>query len=70
MFDVMGGTRLALRPYDGVWIVVKLDPGDMLLFRGDVEHYGVGYPEQHFRGHAYGHAADFEKGAPSVYTRA
>lgn len=69
MFDVMGGTRLALRPYDGVWIVVKLDPGDMLLFRGDVEHYGVGYPEQHFRVHAYGHAADFEKGAPSVYTR-
>ena len=46
------------------------DEGDMLLFRGDVEHYGVGYPEQHFRGHAYGHAADFEKGAPSVYTRA
>ena len=44
MFDVMGGTRLPLRPYDGVWIVVELGIGDMLLFRGDVEHYGVGYP--------------------------
>ena len=69
MFDVMGGTRLPLRPYDGVWIVVELGIGDKLLFRGDVEHYGVGYPWKHFRGHAYGHAADFDKGAPSVHTR-
>ena len=49
---------------------VDITNGDMLLFRGDVEHYGVGYPVKHFRVHAYGHAADFEKGAPSVYTRA
>ena len=69
MFDVMGGTRLPLRPYDGVWILVELDIGDVLIFRGDVEHYGVGYAERHLRGHARKHGADFKKDKPSIYTK-
>ena len=51
------------------WILVELDIGDVLIFRGDVEHYGVGYSERHLRGHAYKHGADFKKDKPSIYTK-
>lgn len=33
--------------------VIKMEPGDMLLFRGDLVHAGAGYSELNFRMHCY-----------------
>ena len=47
------GTRLRIRPFGGDWTIVHLEPGDLLVFRGDVCHHGMGYAKQNVRVHAY-----------------
>ena len=38
---------------NGRWQTVALAVGDVLVFRGDVQHYGVGYAQLNDRVHAY-----------------
>ena len=38
---------------DGEAQLLELAVGDMLVFRGDLVHFGAGYDVQHFRIHAY-----------------
>ena len=52
-------TRLRVRPYGGDWQIVTLNPGDMLVFRGDVCHNGLGYATLNYRVHAYVYAPDY-----------
>ena len=54
---VQDGTRLRLRifggEHKGKWVVVELNRGDVLLFRGDVCHNGLGYAVENVRIHFY-----------------
>ena len=59
LYAVESGTRLRIRPLGGEWRVVRLEPGDMLVFRGDVCHHGMGYAREHVRVHAYVYAPGY-----------
>ena len=45
---IMPGTRLRLRA-NGRWQILELQVGDVLIFRGDVLHNGLGYPGENMR---------------------
>ena len=47
------GSRLRIQPFGEEWITVHLKPGDVLVFRGDLLHSGVGYDTPNIRIHAY-----------------
>ena len=53
IYALESGTRLRIRPFGQEWTVVHLKPGDLLVFRGDVCHHGMGYPRQNVRVHGY-----------------
>ena len=53
IWAIQDGTRLRIRPFDGEWTVINLKKGDVIVFRGDVRHNGVGYIEDNYRIHAY-----------------
>ncbi len=62
------GTRLRLRRRDdGAWTVVELAPGDLLVWRGDVCHHGMGYAEENFRVHAYVHPVNYHPSESHIY---
>ena len=42
-------------------VVVQLDAGDAILFRGDVLHAGACYPSEHWRMHEYWSPEDCER---------
>lgn len=52
MLAVMPGTRLRILANDR-WNILNLKVGDVVVFRGDVLHNGLGYPTEHVRIHAY-----------------
>ena len=62
------GSCLRIRPKDkeGAWTIVNLDPGDLLIFRGDVCHNGLGYARENVRVHAYVYPPDYNPGASSI----
>ena len=35
------------------WHILNLMVGDVVVFRGDILHNGLGYPREHLRIHAY-----------------
>ena len=53
VYSIQDGTRLRIKPLDGEWMIIRLKPGDMLVFRGDVCHNGLGYASENYRVHAY-----------------
>ena len=63
---IMPGTRLHIQPFDGEWTVVRLEPGDLLIFRGDVCHHGMGYAHENIRIHAYVYSPDYNPGPSSI----
>ena len=64
---LMPGTRLRIRRLDThKWVVVHLEPGDVLVFRGDVCHNGLGYASENVRLHAYVYPSDHKPGASSI----
>ena len=52
MLAVMPGTRLRIFANDK-WHILNLVVGDVVVFRGDILHNGLGYPREHLRIHAY-----------------
>ena len=52
MLAVMPGTRLRIFANDK-WHILNLMVGDVVVFRGDILHNGLGYPREHLRIHAY-----------------
>ena len=62
----MPGTRLRIRPFGGEWTVVRLEPGDLIVFRGDVCHHGMGYARENIRIHAYVYSPDYKPGPSSI----
>jgi hypothetical protein len=52
-YAIEGSTRIRIKPLDGEWMTIHLKPGDMLVFRGDVCHCGLGYASVNHRVHAY-----------------
>ena len=44
---------MRLRPFGGEWTTIHMKRGDVLIFRGDVCHYGMGYDHVNFRVHFY-----------------
>ena len=53
IWAVEEGSRLRIHPIGGEWTIIRLRPGDVLVFRGDVCHNGLGYPKPNIRVHAY-----------------
>ena len=60
------GTRLRLRTHAGVWHIVTLQAGDILLFDGGVWHNGLGYPTGNDRVHGYLRPAGYNAGTRAV----
>ena len=60
------GTRLRLRTHAGVWHIVTLQAGDILLFDGGVWHNGLGYPTGNDRVHGYLRPAGYNAGSRAV----
>ena len=50
---IQDGTRIRIRTFVGEWVTVIMQRGDVLIFRGDVCHYGVGYEQRNVRIHFY-----------------
>ena len=48
------------------WVIVHLEPGDVLVFRGDVCHNGLGYDVENVRVHAYLYPPDYKPGASHI----
>jgi len=64
---LMPGTRLRIRRLDThEWVIVHLEPGDVLVFRSDVCHNGLGYASENVRVHAYVYPPDYKPGASSI----
>ena len=59
LLAIMPGTRLRVKPDGGDWKIVTLNPGDLLVFRGDLCHHGMGYEALNYRVHAYVYAPDY-----------
>ena len=55
MVAFMPNTRLRVRPFGSAahWHVVVMQPGDVLFFRGDLVHHGVGYNDMNARVHCH-----------------
>ena len=47
------GTKLRVKPFGKSWCTVTLRAGDMLIFRGDLCHHGIGYKKLNTRLHFY-----------------
>ena len=60
------GTRLRLRTHAGVWHIVTIQAGDILLFDGAVWHNGLGYPTGNDRVHGYLRTAGYNAGTRAV----
>jgi hypothetical protein len=66
---LMPGTRLRIRRLDThEWVIVHLEPGDVLVFCGDVCHNGLGYASENVRVHAYVYPSDYKPRASSINT--
>jgi hypothetical protein len=52
LFAIHTEARLDLH-VDGVWVEVVVQPGQMLLFRGDIVHRGCAYTKENTRVHVY-----------------
>lgn len=61
IWGVQKGTRLRIRPFGGEWTIIHLNPGDVLVFCGDLCHNGLGYPELNIRVHAYIDSPDIKR---------
>ena len=52
LFAIHKAARLDIH-VDGVWVEVVVQPGQMLLFRGDIVHRGCAYAKKNTRVHVY-----------------
>jgi hypothetical protein len=68
IWAIQDGTRLRIRPFDGEWTVINLKMGDVVVFRGDVCHNGVGYSEPNYRVHAYIDSPVIKRNANFLFT--
>ena len=59
MIAVMPNTRLCLRTLQRIWVIVVLQPGDLLVWRGDVCHHGLGYARRNVRVHCHPYPGGF-----------
>ena len=48
-------------------VLVELELGDLLVWRGDVQHHGMGYRITNYRVHAYLYAADYQLPPSHIY---
>lgn len=46
-------SSLRIKPFGQDWQTVKLSRGDLLVFRGDVCHHGMGYDKVNVRVHFF-----------------
>jgi len=67
MYAIQDGTRLRIKPLDGDWVTLWLKPGDLLVFRGDVCHHGMGYAGKNYRVHAYLYPPGYKPGPSSLH---
>jgi hypothetical protein len=67
MYAIQDGTRLRIKPLDGDWVTIWLKPGDLLVFRGDVCHRGMGYACENYRVHAYVYPPVYKPGPSSLH---
>ena len=58
---------MRIRGGDGKWCIVSLDAGDVLVFRGNVHHNGLGYLDQNVRVHAYLYPRGYDPGPHKVH---
>ena len=49
IISIDNGTKLEIRNIDNEWITLKIAKGEMVVFRGDVEHRGSGYTKSNRR---------------------
>ena len=63
LWAVETNTRLRLRPNGGDWMIITMEPCDVLVFRGDVCHNGLGYAQFNIRIHAYIDVPSFKRKA-------
>jgi len=66
LLAIMPGTRLRICSRDGEWTVVHLEPGDLLAWRGDVCHHGMGYADTNIRVHAYVYPPSYHPSGSSI----
>ena len=67
MLALMPDTRLRVRDFQGRWTIVRLNPGDVLVWRGDVEHNGLGYSEMNYRVHGHAYPEDYARPHPALH---
>jgi hypothetical protein len=67
MYAIQDGTRLRIKPLDGDWVTIWLKPGDLLVFRTDVCHHGMGYACENYRVHAYVYPPGYKRGPSSLH---
>ena len=65
----MGPSSPCLRLCDfrGQWTVVHLNPGDMVVWRGNVYHNGVGYTSWNYRVHGHAYPEDYARPHPALH---
>jgi len=67
MLALMPNTRLRVRDFRRRWTIVRLNPGDVLVWRGDVKHNGLGYPEMNYRVHGHAYPDDYVRPEPALH---
>ena len=67
MLALMPDTRLRVRDFQGRWTIVRLNRGDVLVWRGDVEHNGLGYSEMNYRVHGHAYPEDYARPHPALH---
>lgn len=62
-------TELGVYPFTGGRVIIKLKAGSMIIFRGDLYHFGMEYSSQNTRIHAYIDSPDFKRSRDKTYLR-
>ena len=68
MLGLQPNTRVRLRDFQGQWTIVRLNPGQVCVWRGDVYHNGLGYADWNTRVHGHAYAADYDAPEPALHT--
>tara|TARA_B110000046_G_scaffold71958_1_gene79830 strand:- start:876 stop:3131 length:2256 start_codon:yes stop_codon:yes gene_type:complete len=64
MLAVDDGAKLRVRKECGAWETIKMRSSDVFMFRGDVEHYGLGYKMKCVRVHCHWYAPNYKPAYP------
>lgn len=68
MLGLMPNTRLRVRDFRGRWQIVRLNPGQVLVWRGDVYHNGLGSATWNYRVHGHAYPDDYELHEPALHS--